>query len=67
MTHGIGPADASPDLIGRMAEFITQYRANKLDPSAMMMAAGRAFPGSTMSHYAVALTQANKASIGAAQ
>lgn len=55
----------APKLTERMAEFIREYRAAGLDPGEMMVEVGRAFPGSTMSHYAVALTLAKRTDGGA--
>lgn len=57
--------DDAPKLTERMAAFIVEYRAAGLDPGEMMVEVGRAFPGSTMSHYAVALTLAKRTDGGA--
>lgn len=56
---------STSDITHRIADFIAGYRSAAGDPSAMMMAVDRAFPGSTASHFAVALTRANRASLGA--
>lgn len=58
--------DDASKLTERMAQFIREYRAAGLEPGEMMVEVGRAFPGSTMSHYAIALTLAKRTGEGMA-